>query len=140
VRIPPPPGIVFINADRDDLGVARELSTLLATQRIESYVPILDGSPEKVRRNLEENLKECDGLVLVYGAAEPFWVQEQLRHRKKIFSQRERKILAQALYLGPPPEKPEPWELPEVIKLDGRHGATADTVREFIERLTTAEA
>jgi TIR domain len=81
---PPPSGVVFINADRDDLGMARELSTLFATQHIESYVPILDGSPEKVRRNLEENLKECDGLVLVYGAAEPFWVQEQLRQRKKI--------------------------------------------------------
>jgi hypothetical protein len=132
--------MVFINADRDDLGMARELSTLLAAQRIESYVTILEGSPDKVRQNLEENLKACDGLVLVYGAAEPFWVQEQLRQRKKIFSQRERKVLAQALYLGPPPEKLEPWELPEVIKLDGRHGATADTVREFIERLTTAEA
>jgi hypothetical protein len=61
---------------------------------------------------LEENLKICDGLVLVYGMAPPIWVQGQLRQRLKV---RERAFSAEALYLAPPPEKTELGALPKVI-------------------------
>jgi hypothetical protein len=37
----PQPGTVFVNADRDDLGLAREISVLLGGQGFESYLPIL---------------------------------------------------------------------------------------------------
>jgi hypothetical protein len=62
---------VFVNADRTDLQIARQLSELLAQEGVESYWPITEGSPEKVREDLEANLKVCDGLVLIYGASEP---------------------------------------------------------------------
>jgi hypothetical protein len=134
-----PPGTVFVNAERDDFGVARELSTLLAKQGLDCFLPMLEGNPEKVRQDLEASLKACDGLVLVYGAADPFWVRDQLRQGRKILSQREQALLAQALYLGPPPEKAELGAvLPEVIMLDGRQGLKPDIVHQFIKRLTPA--
>jgi hypothetical protein len=43
---------VFVNADRGDLDVARQLSELLAQQGVECYWPIIEGSPEKVRQDL----------------------------------------------------------------------------------------
>ncbi|MGH7944858.1 MAG: toll/interleukin-1 receptor domain-containing protein [Opitutaceae bacterium] len=98
---------VFVNADREDLDVARRLSELLAKQGVECYWPLLEGSPEKVRQDLEESLKACDGLVLIYGASEPSWVREQLRQGRKILSQRERALAALAIYLGPPDQKKE---------------------------------
>jgi hypothetical protein len=112
----PAPGTVFVNADRDDLGLAREISAWLRTQGVGSYLPIFQGKPAEVRLNSNENLKMCDGLILVYGLAPPIWVQEQLRQRQKI---RERAFSAQALYLAPPPEKTKVGEFPEVMMLDG---------------------
>jgi hypothetical protein len=128
---------VFVNADRDDLDLARQLSELLAGQGVECYWPIVEGSPEKVRQDLEENLKICDGLVLIYGASEPSWVRDQLRQGRKILSQRDRALAALAIYLGPPPQKTElAVALPQLITLDGRAGVPPEMLRQFVERLT----
>jgi TIR domain len=130
---------VFVNADRDDLSVAKELSELLAKQGIECFWPLLEGSPEKVRLDLEDNLTTCDGLVLIYGAAEPSWVRNQLRQGRKILSQREHDLAALAIYLGPPPQKPElAFAMPEIITLDGRVGLNPESLRPFVERLTAS--
>ena len=81
--------------------MARQLSQLLAQQGVECYWPIVEGSPEKVRQDLEANLKACDGLVLIYGASEPSWVRDQLRQGRKILSQRDRPLAALAIHLAP---------------------------------------
>jgi len=129
---------VFVNADRDDLELAHKLSELLAKQGVECYWPILEGSPEKVRQDLEENLKCCDGLVLIYGASEPSWIRDQLRQGRKILSQREQALAALAIYLGPPPEKKDlAVAMPELITLDGRAGVNPDILRGFVERLAS---
>jgi len=128
---------VFVNADRDDLDMARRLSELLAQQGVECYWPIVEGSPEKVRQDLEENLKACDGLVLLYGVSEPSWVRDQLRQGRKILSQRDRALAALAIYLAPPPQKTElAVALPGLITLDGRAGVPPEMLRQFVERLT----
>jgi hypothetical protein len=136
-RSRPPNVTVFVNADRADLEVAHQLAEQLAKQGIECYWPILEGSPEKVRQDLEESLKVCDGLVLIYGASEPSWVRDQLRQGRKILSQRAQMLTALAIYLGPPPQKKElAIAMPELITLDGRGGVNPDTLRQFVERLT----
>ena len=128
---------VFVNADRGDLEIARKLSELLAQQGVECYWPIAEGSPEQVRQDLEENLKACDGLVLIYGATEPSWVRDQLRQGRKILGQRDRPLAGLAICLGPPPEKLElAVALPELITLDGRDGVTPQMLLPFVERLT----
>ena len=140
VRTPKPRATnvaVFVNADRSDLEIARKLSELLAQQGVECYWPIAEGSPEIVRQDLEENLKSCDGLVLIYGATEPSWVRDQLRQGRKILGQRDRPLAGLAICLGPPPEKLElAVALPELITLDGRDGVTPQMLLPFVERLT----
>ena len=128
---------VFVNADRTDLQIARQLSELLAREGVESYWPITEGSPEKVREDLEANLKACDGLVLIYGASEPSWVRDQLRQGRKILCQRDRPLAALAICLAPPPEKMDlAVALPGLITLDGRAGVTPPMLRQFVERLS----
>jgi hypothetical protein len=140
VRTPKPRATnvaVFVNADRSDLEIARKLSELLAQQGVECYWPIAEGSPEIVRQDLAENLKSCDGLVLIYGATEPSWVRDQLRQGRKILGQRDRPLAGLAICLGPPPEKLElAVALPELITLDGRDGVTPQMLLPFVERLT----
>jgi len=109
----------------------------LAKQGVECFWPLLEGPPEQVRRDLEENLTSCDGLVLIYGASEASWVRNQLRQGRKILSQRERDLAALAIYLGPPPQKPElAIAMPEIITLDGRVGLSPESLLPFVERLT----
>jgi TIR domain len=128
---------VFVNADRADLEIARNLSALLAEQGVMCSWPIAEGSPEKVRQDLEENLRDCDGLVLIYGTTEPAWVRNQLLQGRKILGQRDRPLVARAICLGPPPEKIElAVALPDLITLDGRNGVTPQMLRPFVERLT----
>ena len=134
---PRPPNVaVFVNADGSDLDIARQLSQLFAEQGVECYWPITEGSPEKVRLDLEANLKACDGLVLIYGASEPSWVRDQLRQGRKILSQRDRPLAAMAICLGPPPQKTElAVALPGLITLDGRAGISPLMLDKFVKRL-----
>jgi len=128
---------VFVNADRTDLEIARNLSELFAQHGVMSSWPIAEGGPEKIRQDLEENLKACDGLVLIYGATEPSWVRDQLRQGRKILGRRDQPLAGLAVYLGPPPEKPElAVAVPELITLDGRNGVSPAMLRPFVERLT----
>jgi hypothetical protein len=128
---------VFVNADRDDLAMAQQLAELLASRGIECYWPISEGSPEKIRQDLEENLKAVDGLVLIYGSAEPSWIRDQLRQGRKILSQRERDLNAYAIYLGPPLQKHElAVALPQLVTLDGRGGITSESLLPFVQKLT----
>jgi hypothetical protein len=136
---PKPPGVtVFVNADRNDLEVAQRVAEVLAQKGVECYWPLREGSPEAVRQDLEENLKDCDGLILVYGTTEPSWVRDQLRQGRKILSQRERALAAMAIYLGPPEQKKEiAVALPNLITLDGRTGLNATAFETFLQRVTS---
>jgi len=127
---------VFVNADRDDLPVAQRVAEILAQRGVGCYWPLREGSPEEIRQDLEENLKDCDGLILVYGATEPSWVRDQLRQGRKILSQRERALAAMAIYLGPPEEKKEiAVALPNLITVDGRSGLIETAFESFLQRM-----
>ncbi len=53
---------------------------------------ILQGSSEDVRLDLEENIVECDALVMVYGETTPVWVRGQLRLYPKLKHRRKRAL------------------------------------------------
>jgi hypothetical protein len=128
---------VFVNADRTDLEIAKNLSKLLQQQGVWAWLPTEEVSPEKVRQDLEENLKACDGLVWIYGATEVSWVRHQLLQSRKILGQRDQPPAGLAVCYGPPPEKKLELAVavPEMIILDGRDGVTPQTLRPFVERL-----
>jgi hypothetical protein len=97
----------------------------------------MQGSPDIVREDLENNLKMCDGLVLVYGKSEPTWVRHQLRQSRKILSQRDQALAALAIYLGPPQEKQDlALAIPRLFTMDGRTELSAQTLQPFVEQLT----
>lgn len=135
---PRAPGVtVFVNADRDDLEVARQVSDALSQRGIDCFWPLREGPPERVRQDLENNLRECDGLIIVYGSTEPSWVRDQLRQGRKILSQRERDLAALAIFFGPPEQKQEiAVALPNLILLDGRHGLNATAFETFLQRVS----
>jgi hypothetical protein len=135
---PPAPGpaeeqFVFINADGSDIQLAEDLRRELSGANLTSAIPILQGSSEDVRLDLEENIVECDALVMVYGEATPVWVRGQLRLYSKLKHRRKQPLKTLAIYLGPPESKPDiGMDMPEVKRIDYREGTPADSLRQLL--------
>jgi hypothetical protein len=124
---------VFINADGSDIQLAEDLRRELTGANLTSAVPILQGSSEDVRLDLEENIVDCDALVMVYGEATPVWVRGQLRLYSKLKHRRKQPLKALAIYLGPPESKPDiGMDMPEVRRIDYRDGTPAESLRQLL--------
>jgi hypothetical protein len=137
-RKEPPPQdsaerFVFINADGSDIELADTLRRELAGSNVSAAIPLLQGSSEDVRLDLEENIVDCDALVMVYGAATPVWVRGQLRLYSKLKHRRKQPVKALAICLGPPETKPDiGMDFTELKQIDCRGGVAADSLKQFL--------
>jgi len=106
--------LIFVDADTSDLDVARQVQRELAKHSLSTILPVRGASAEENRSDLEENLIDCDALILVYGNAAPVWVRGQLKLYNKVRARRESDPKLIAIYVGPPAEKPDHgFSLPE---------------------------
>ena len=132
----PPPSLeqfIFINAEASDLKLAEDLRQQFKGANLTAAVPVLQGSSEDVRLDLEENIVECDALVMVYGETTPVWVRGQLRLYSKLKHRRKEPLKTLAIYVGPPESKPDiGMDLPEIRRIDYREGAPADSLRQLL--------
>jgi hypothetical protein len=135
--IRPQAKVVFVNVDAPDRDLAMQIGKALADRDVDAYCTPERGAPKDVRLAVEDHLRHCDGLVLVYGKTRVDWVQEQLRHARKINSFRDRPIPTLAIFEGPPPEKPEVnASIKNLVTLDCRQGIDAAKITEFVGWLT----
>jgi serine/threonine protein kinase len=127
---------VFINVGRDDLPLTDELCNLLEQSGYSYALPMHEGRPDEIRQDLEANLLDCDGLIVVYGEITEQWVREQLRQWRKMLYRREKPLRALAVYEGPPPEKQRlGMRLPQMRVIDCRQGLREEKVQSFLEAL-----
>jgi hypothetical protein len=106
---------------------------------VECYWPLEQGPPDIVRQDLEESLRQCDGVVLVYGRTGAEWVRNQLRLGRKVLALRERPLNAMAIVEGPPPEKPDIGAaIPNMLTLNCRSGIDTTVLRSFANSLRQA--
>lgn len=134
-RPPPAPAagdlLVFVDHDRSDARIAGELCDFFDAQGLGFLRPEAQDSAEAMRADLEDNLRLCDGLVVVYGSTQPVWVRQQLKETLKIKSVRERPLgrvlLCQA---EPDADKPDPGiKLPNQRVIDCRRGIDASALQ-----------
>lgn len=97
--------LLFLDTDAADRALAERIGKYLYEQGIGYSMALQSGSPEDLRKDLEDNLTECDGLMLVYGAANLNWVRSKLRWCRKIVSQRTEPPVALAVFEGSPHEQ-----------------------------------
>jgi hypothetical protein len=128
--------LVFIDADRNDTEIAKALQLEFGRHNFPAIVPALEGPSEQVRADLEENIVDCDALVLVYGQTTDIWVRGQLKLYNKLKPKRTSPARIVALYRGPPPAKREVgFILPEMREIDCRTAVTLEPVRTLVEEL-----
>jgi hypothetical protein len=99
-----------------------------------SVLPLWNGNPEDVRKELEKNLLDCDALLILYGNSPVTWVHDQLRYWRKVSWKREQPIRALAVCEGPPEPKDElTMVLPTMQHINCRSGLNEAEIRRFLE-------
>ena len=88
-----------------DRPLAEEVCDILDRSGAEYALPIQSSDPAENRRDLEQNLAECDALIVVYGATTVTWVRRQLIETRKALASRQRPLRALGVFEGPPDPK-----------------------------------
>jgi len=83
---PPPPPTkvrrVYLIYDQRDQAAAKAWDDLLF-QSFEVISPLFDGDEREVREAHEDALRTCDGVVVLYGSGNDFWLRRKLTDLEK---------------------------------------------------------
>jgi len=125
---------VFLNTEPRHRAIAAEIRTAIGDRAVWAE-PLFEGTAEEVRLDLEQNLLDCDAMVMVY-ADNAGWARAQLRAFHKMARRREHPVLALPVIDAPPEQKPElGFYLPEMKIIASRGGIGADTLAQLLQSL-----
>jgi len=129
---------IFINAGPEDLTQAEQLLQLLANLNCIPFTPLLEGTPEEIRRELDAGLLESDGLIYFYGQISAEWLRRQFRTLPTVLPRRKqqqppRSQPAVAICCGEPPGKPRPGvAFPGMRTIDLLQGDAERQLRDWV--------
>lgn len=127
---------VFVDMESADRSVANEICDILDRHGASYALPMECGKPVEIRTDLEQNMLECDALIVIYGNSTVKWVREHLRQSRKILAQRERPLQALAVYEGPPmPKDNLGFKLPNMKTLDCKEGLNEQELKSFLNNI-----
>jgi hypothetical protein len=127
---------VFVDMESTDRPFAEQICDILDRFGAEYVLPVQSDNPADNRRDLEQNLIECDALIVIYGGATNTWVRGQLREAHKAVAIRRQPLRALAVVEGPPEQKaPIDMKIQDLKILDYRMGISEDKVRQFLDSL-----
>jgi hypothetical protein len=130
--------ILFIDADRSDKELADKLvEAFEGNAEWMAVEPLFEGPADQILEDLEENLKECTALLLVYGNSTPPWVRAQLRRYNKVEKSRKEPLRLMTIVLGPPAPKTERdlGASGRFTKLDCQNGFTTEHLHRILAEL-----
>ncbi len=78
-----PPQIYFI-CDEPDLDNIIPIEDYFFDQGFDVILPAFDGEQSELREDHQENLKNCDAVVIYFGAGNDLWVRTKVRDLMKI--------------------------------------------------------
>jgi len=138
---PSGPLSVVINADKPDRELGKRAQDILGELEVDATLvaePLPTQLPAQYRLDLETQLGDSQGVLIVYGAAPPSWVQAQHALARKVLTLRHRGIWG-ALLEGPPEDKPDlglsKRDLSSLMLLDCRRGLSTEHIKRFVETL-----
>jgi hypothetical protein len=68
---------VFVDGGAEDSPLAEQVCEALKQYGAGYVLPERRGTAAEMRQELERNLEDCDALIVVYGASDRGWVDEQ---------------------------------------------------------------
>jgi hypothetical protein len=128
---------IYVNADSVDSDIASQVSDSLIDMGVTAFLspePEPGQLPEQIRSAQQELLKECNGIVFVYGHTPATWVQVQFKFTRKVVASRLRGVWGALLDVAPQ-SRLAPLRSPNLLPLDCRQGLDTGQLTRFVELL-----
>jgi hypothetical protein len=126
--------LVFLNIEPRHREIAAQIREEVGN-RVTWVQPLDVGTAEQVRADLEQNVIECDAMVMVY-ADNASWVRAQLRTVHKLAPRREGRVPTILLINSSDEAQPElGFDLPGMVIADGRGGIGQEVLPRLLESL-----
>jgi len=132
-------GLVFLIYDQRDSQAMVPWMEYLFDQGFEVVRPVFEGDEAEMREYHEENLRTCDGALILYGQTGELWVRRKLRELQKSAGYgRMKPAPIVGISLAPPNTKEkENFRTHEAIVIPQMDGFSPDALKPFISPLTT---
>jgi hypothetical protein len=128
---------VYLIYDQRDADVASAWADFLFEQDFEVIRPVFEGDSAEIRDYHDENLRTCDGALILYGSANECWLRRKLRELQKSFGYgRSKPAPLVGISLVPPrtPDK-ERFRTHEAMVIPQLEGFSPDPLRRFVSGL-----
>jgi hypothetical protein len=128
---------LYLIYDQRDAGAASAWADFLFEQKLEVIHPVFDGDEAEVREYHDENLRTCDGALILYGAASECWLRRKLRELQKSAGYgRIKPAPTIAISLIPPKTADkERFRTHEALVIRQLDGFSPDPLRPFVSRV-----
>jgi len=125
---------LYLIHDQRDTEVASFWADFLFENQIEVIRPVFEGDEAEIRDYHEENLRNCDAALILYGAATECWLRRKVRELQKSAGYgRTKPAPVVAISLIPPatPEK-ERFRTHEALLIPQLNGFSVEPLQPFI--------
>ena len=131
---------IYMIYDHRDVSLASPWYDYLFDQGFEVVRPVFEGDEAEIREYHEENLCTCDGVLILYGAANEIWLarkRQDLRKSPGYGRTKPMPVVAIAI-VAPETEEKKAFKTHELILIRQWNGfsAESDSLQEFISRLS----
>jgi uncharacterized protein DUF4062 len=128
---------LYLIYDQRDASGASAWADFLFEQKLEVMHPVFDGDEAEVREYHDENLRTCDGALILYGAASECWLRRKLRELQKSAGYgRTKPAPTIAISLIPPKTvDKERFRTHEALVIRQLDGFSQDPLRPFVSRV-----
>ena len=126
--------------DQRDGEAPRVVEDFLFREGYEVIVPVFDGDEAELRREHEESLSICDGVLLYYGTANELWLRRKLREiQKSAAFGRKAPISGKAILVAPPGNTTKQrLRTHEALVIDQQGGFDPAPLRPFLSQFRIA--
>ena len=135
--------LVYLICDQNDRKATVPLRKYLREQGIEVAIPAFEGDAAAVRQNHLQFIKQCDAVLLFYGAGDESWKRSFDMELKKLPGYRaDQPLLAYSTYLSEPrtPDKEDLIDMEEPDLILGFAEFNPDSLGDFVQNLICEEA
>jgi hypothetical protein len=131
---------IYMIYDQRDGDAPQAVEDFLFGEGYEVIVPVFDGDEADVRREHEESLSVCDGVLLYYGTANELWLRRKLREiQKSAAFGRKAPISGKAILVAPPGSTTKQrLRTHEALVIDQQGGFDPAPLRPFLSQLRIA--
>jgi len=128
---------LYLIYDQRDASTASAWADFLFEQKLEVIHPVFEGDEAEAREYHDENLRTCDGALILYGAASECWLRRKLRELQKSAGYgRTKPAPTIAISLIPPKTADkERFRTHEALVIRQLAGFSPDPLRPFVSRV-----